>query len=234
MAKLLQILLKTAHPECFPVGTRPEGEKYRRKWAGLVLLALFFLPGCSPTKKPVFTPRLSHARSHGKRDLHVDITRATGQACIRELGGDLTRSGLVMVVIHAQNHGGDRYIFRPSYADIPRVSAPALADLLYYDTPTRCIWLSVPALLLWWPAIPLVVVPCGIMWSQSNQQLESHISKKLIGPDTVFKIAPYETVEKFFFVPEELWLEVFSIGFFDKNTGELVRFTADFSERRSR
>lgn len=194
------------------------------------LLTITLLSGCGSTKKPVFIPRLSHSRSHGKRDLHVEIIRCPGEISVREVGVDLTKNGLVMVAVCMQNRGGDRYVFRPSYSAIPRVSHDQLAPYLYYDTPTRCIWLSIPSLLLWWPAVPLVVVPCGLMWSQSNQQLERHVTQKLIGPDTTFKIAPYETVEKFFFVPEEAWGNTVTLGFFDKNTGQMVRFAADFTE----
>lgn len=198
---------------------------------GAVLSALLISPGCGHSKKIRLTPYVSHVRAQGERDLHVEITRCTGEISVREVGVDLTEKGLVMVAVCMQNRGGDRYVFRPSYSAIARVSHDQLAPYLYYDTPTRCIWLSLPSLLLWWPAVPLVVVPCGLMWSQSNQQLERYVTQKLIGPETSFKIEPYETLEKFFFVPEEAWVNTVTLGFFDKNTDELVRFTADFWDR---
>lgn len=203
----------------------------KNKILPLILLALTLLTGCWSHKKRAHVPHISHVRSHGSRDLQVDVSRHTGSVCLRELGINLTEQGYVMVGIRVVNKGGDVYVFRPSYCDLTRVPFDRLAEFVYYDTPTRCLWLSVPSFLLWWPAIPLIVVPCGLMWSQQNQQIERRITQKIIGPDTCFKIAPYETVEKFFLVPEESWFGSFSIGFFDKTTEELVRFTVAFEER---
>ena len=66
-------------------------------------------------------------------------------------------------------------------------------------------------------------------WSQENQRLERQIRDRVIGPDTRFKILPYETVDRSIIVPEELWGGKFSIGFFDEKSDELVRFAVSFT-----
>lgn len=198
-----------------------------------IFLIIFFC-GCWSSKHRSFKTHISHVRAQGSKELHLDAYRCSGATCAQELGFDITKDGFVMIRIRLVNKGGDTYVFRPSYADVRFVSRDRLEEFALYDTPTRCIWLSVPSLLYWWPAIPLVVVPCGLMWSRENEQICYTLSKKLIGPETTFKVAPYEIVEKIFFVPIESWYGNFTLGFHDKKTNELVNFTVEFSEETNK
>lgn len=205
--------------------------KYQYLILFMNVFTIAFFCGCRSSKQRTFKTHISHVRAHGAKELHLDASQCSGKICAHELGFDITKEGFVMIRIRLVNRGGDTYIFRPSYADVLFTSQECLEEFFLYDTSTRCIWLSLPSVFYWWPAVPLVVVPCGLMWSRQNEQISHILSKKLIGPETEFKISPYETVEKIFFVPAESWYGNFTLGFYDKKTNELVNFTVEFSEK---
>ncbi|HBY05872.1 MAG: hypothetical protein UV38_C0003G0253 [candidate division TM6 bacterium GW2011_GWE2_42_60] len=193
-----------------------------------LFVLLFSFPGCffSP-KKRLPTPRVTQIRNKGKHDVQLNALWLNENACkSRFWGVDFSEHEIEVLQVRLVNNGAQSYLFRPSYCALDRLSVEEVAPLLQYDTTSRVCWYSLPALLFWWPAIPIFVVPQGIYWSNENRRIYHWLTKTTLSQDSAFELGPYETVEKYLFVPEyAAGGKTILFELFDIDTKELVSHT---------
>lgn len=189
---------------------------------------LFVFPCCFfSVKKRPSTPRVKQIRNKGQHDVQLNALWLNESRCKSHFWGvDLAAHEIEVLHIRLVNNGAQCYLFRPSYCSLERIAAEEIAPLLQYDTASRVCWYSLPALLFWWPAIPIFVVPQSFYWSNENRKIYHWLTKTTLGPDTAFELGPYETVEKYIFVPEHAaGNQTVLFELFDIDTKELVLHT---------
>lgn len=211
-----------------------EVEAYKsRKIMTLVLLLVgtVFLSGCSRWRHRGVSvkPRVTCKKLTGKRTLTCQFIPLTGSYLPPHLVG-IEEAGYTLFVLHLQNKGPATYLFRPSYCSLPRASAHQIAQLLQYDTTSRVVWLSLPALWFCWQAIPLLIVPWGAYWSSCNSDIIAHLEQEILGPNDSLEIGPYEDLKRFVCVPTDCVSRKVGFTFFEKETKKLLSFTVFFDE----
>lgn len=197
-----------------------------------LLCTLLILPGCfwSERKHPSAHPRIKQVRSKGKEGLHLSAHWLDEAACKKLfLGVNLIQEDIEILHLKLTNNGEANYTFRPSYCLLERFSVEEIAPLIQYDTSSRVCWLSLPALIFFWPLIPIVIVPQGLYWSHENHKIRRWLHKITLGPVDAFELEPYETIEKYLFVPAHAAEEqTFVFELFDTCSKELVSHSISY------
>lgn len=201
----------------------------------LFLTALFVTPSCFwKPRRHHCIPRVEQQRV--KEDLGVDVVArllTPAQVKAQFWGVDVEAYNLAVIALSITNRGNKSYHFKPSYLSLTGKSYDEVAPLFHYDTMARVCWYSVPALIFWWPAIPLFVVPYGYYWRGENQKMTEWLSAVIIDARTYFEVGPYEIVDRFIFVEEPAPLG-FSFSLFDEIARELVTHRISFVGEQER
>lgn len=196
-----------------------------------LILALSFLPGCWWSRSSrVGRPHVANEKIVGTRELECSVVLLEPKEYPGYIAG---LEGYAVLHIQLFNRGNATYRFIPSYCTLPRESAFNIAPLVHYDTSSRVTWLSLPALLYLWEAIPLVVMPLGFYWRSWNQEVSAWLERKTLGPLDSFEIAPYENTDRYIFVPEQGPWRYFGISFFEVDEKQLVSFSVTFDREKT-
>lgn len=192
------------------------------------VVLLMILAGCGPRNTRYF-PRLkdSAALVAEKNNITVSVHMLSRIDCDDYFGIDVIAEGYTPLVLTVKNHGADSYILRPSYFALPRVSGKEISRLMHYDTYQRVAWLTIPALIYFWQAIPLLIVPYGLSCRHYNDKTTRNIRKKTWGRSEVLTIAPYETVQKFIFIVDEAFTDELEIKLYNETTRTLEVYAID-------
>lgn len=196
----------------------------------VVVCCLVLLTGCGP-KDVRFFPRVkTHAAAVvTKQELDVVMHALSRQECDAYFGVDVIAEGVRPLLLTIQNRSADAYVVRPSYIPLTRISGKEVAQLMHYDTYQRVFWLTWPALIFWWPAIPCLVVPYGFGCQHYNKKTTKTLRKMTLGAHDVLDIAPYETVQRFIFVPDASFKTVFDMKLYNetKRVLEILTVTSE-------
>ncbi|MGC2310951.1 MAG: hypothetical protein WA432_04990 [Candidatus Babeliaceae bacterium] len=201
-----------------------------RKYVLGAVFGMLFLSGCRKTVK-VF-PKLDRQKAyHGKEeDLDVWIKVFSAQDSKECFGIDLHKYGYGVAQLQVHNRGKNSYVLKPSYCNYPLVSGKHIAQLMHYETSTWVTYLTFPAIIFFWPAIPLGVIPAGLSMRSYNRKIDKSLIRKSLHKHEVLEILPYEHVQKFLFFTEYDWT-LGDIGFLNRDTRELISFTFPLFEK---
>lgn len=196
----------------------------------VVGLMVLVLAGCGPRNTRYF-PRLAKSKAivAVKNDVKVSVHLLSRAECDDYFGIDVRSEGYIPLVMTIENRGVDSYVLRPSYFVLPRVSGKEISRLMHYDTYQRMVWLSFPALIYFWQAIPLLVIPYGFSCKYYNDKTTRNIRKKTWGRSEVLTIAPYEIVQKFIFVVRDAIAQQLEIKLYNERTRNLEIYPIDIS-----
>ena len=197
----------------------------------IMCFVLILLVGCGPQNTRYF-PHLNRDKtiSAGKNDVIVSVHMLSHQDCDNYFGIDVIRQGYRPLMLTIENRSSDTYVLRPSYFVLPRVSGKEISRLMHYDTYRRMAWLTIPALIYFWEAIPLLIVPYGFSCKHYNDKTTRNIRKKTWGRSEVLTIAPYETVQKFIFVVNAAFASTLEIKLYNETTQKLETYTINVTE----
>lgn len=195
----------------------------------VVACLLLLLAGCGPRDTRYF-PKLKTASAVPVKKNQVTITThpLSHEECEEYFGVDVISNGYFPFVMTIENNGPDAYVIRPSYFELPRVSGKKVSRLMHYDTYQRVVWMTIPALIFWWQAIPVLIVPYGLACRYYNDKTTRNIRKKTWGRTEVLYIAPYETIQKFVFVNESFHT-TFDIKLYNETQQVLEIYEIDVS-----
>jgi hypothetical protein len=197
-----------------------------------VMLVLMALTGCGPRDTRSF-PKLKRDKPAQaiQREVEVSVHLLSRQDCVAYFDVDIIAQGYRPLVLTIENSTENAYTLRPSYLDVARVSGKEISRLMHYDTYQRVTWLTLPALIYWWPAIPFLIVPYGLGCQHYNKKTTRNIRKKTLGRDDVVAVAPYETVSRFIFVPAESFKTKFDLKLFNETRTMLETFAVNCAEQ---
>lgn len=191
----------------------------------LALAMLMVLTGCGPRDTRLF-PKLKaeKATQVEQGGVSVSVNLLSRQDCLGYFDVDVISQGYRPLLLTIDNSTSDAYTLRPSYLDVARVSGKEISRLMHYDTYQRVVWFTLPAIIYCWQVIPFVIIPYGLSCRHYNQKTTRNIRKKTLGRDDTLAIAPYETVRRFIFVPEENFRTVFDLKLFNETTKKVETF----------
>lgn len=196
----------------------------------VVASILFILPGCGPRSTHSF-PKLNSATTvvvpNEKRNVFITAHCMSHAECAAYFGEDLGLHGYQPLVLTLENKSLNSYTLRPSYLALPRVSGKEISRLMHYDTYQRVVWLTLPALFFWWPAIPIFIVPYGMACRHYNDKTTRNIRKKTWGRTETIYLAPHELVQKFIFVSRESFRSHFDLKLYNETTQVIELFHVD-------
>lgn len=188
------------------------------------LAILLLLVGCGGPKDVRFFPE-TKGFSGIRNGLKVAIHALLPEECISYFGYNVNaESGCSVLLLTIDNDTPDKYTFRPSDFPLKRISGEQVAQGMHYDTYQRMFWLITPALIFYWPAIPFVVIPYGLRCRQYNADITRMLAGKTLDADDTLTIAPYETVQRFIFVPNDGLKPLFTIKLYNETKGNLEQF----------
>lgn len=196
-----------------------------------VVALLSVLAGCSYGPRDTrYFPKLKAESGVPVAKDNVTITMHPLSCADSEeyFGIDVLSQGYFPLVMTIENHGPDAYTIRPSYFALPRISGKKVSRLMHYDTYQRVVWLTLPALILWWQAIPAIIIPYGLACRYYNDKTTRNIRKKTWGRTEVLHIAPYETIQKFIFVNESFSTN-FDIKLYNETQKDLEVYSIDIT-----
>lgn len=189
----------------------------------LGLTLLLVTPACL-FKSPVrcHVPRVDQERIKNELGLTIRARILTSaEVKARFWGTDLESYGVDVISLMFINRGNHVYQFRPSYCSLLARPVEEMVPYFHYDTASRVCWLTIPALLFWWPGIPLFVVPYGLYWRSENQKITEQLHEMVLDNRRCFEVAPYEVMERYVFTPAPAQPS-FTLSLFDDVTKELV------------
>ena len=194
------------------------------------LVALLVLTGCGPRDTRAF-PRLkqqaARVEQHG---IEVSVHLLSRQDCVAYFDVDVIAHGYRPLVITIDNGTSDSYVLRPSYVGLDRVSGKEVSRLMHYDTYQRVMWMTLPAVIFCWQVIPFFIVPYGLGCRHYNHKTTRNIRKKTLGSHDTVAIAPYETIRRFMFVPEESFRTIFDVNLFNETTRKIETFSINCAQ----
>jgi hypothetical protein len=187
---------------------------------------LILLTGCGSRDTRYF-PRLDKSKAIPiqKNSVTISVHALSAQDCDDYFGIDVMAHGYRPLLMTIENHSSDTYIMRPSYFDLPRVSGKEISRLMHYDTYSRVAWLTIPALIYLWEAIPFLIIPYGFACKRYNDKTTRNIRKKTWGRSEVLTIAPYETIQKFIFILDKTFTSPFEIKLYNETQRKLEVYT---------
>lgn len=203
----------------------------KNSFCAAAIVVLMALTGCGPRDTRSF-PQLrkqqaAQALQHG---VTVSVHLLSRQDCLSYFDVDVIAQGYRPLLLTIDNSTEDGYVLRPSYLLLERVSGKEIARLMHYDTYQRVMWLALPAVIYCWQVIPFVIVPHGLGCRHYNNKTTRNIRKKTLGRDDTLMVAPYETVRRFIFVPEESFRTVFDIALFNETTRKIETFSLNCAQ----
>lgn len=214
--------------------------QYSRGLSWNVVLALgsmLVLAGCGPRDTRFFpnfkkekVDQAEAAVPAKKMTVQVQIMSRT--ECDDYFGIDVIAQGYRPLLVTFENKGNDSYMVRPSYVGLERVSGKEVARLMHYDTYSRVLCLSIPALIYCWPVIPILIVPYGVGCSHYNDKTTRNIRKKSLSKTETLSIAPGEIVQKFVFVPDNVFKSKFDIKLYNETSHAVEVVTIDCVQER--
>lgn len=197
----------------------------------MLVALLMVLTGCGPRDTRSF-PRLKpqNAAQIAQDGITISVHLLSRQDCVHYFDFDVIAQGYRPLLLTIENNRADAYVLRPSYFELERVSGKEISRFMHYDTYQRTLWLSLPAFIYCWQVIPFVIVPYALGCRHYNQKTTRNIRKKTLGRNDVVEIAPYETVRRFIFVPEESFKTTFDIKLFNETTHVVENFKVNCAE----
>jgi len=190
-----------------------------------VVFCILFLVGCGP-RDVRFFPRLRASKEAviAKAKIEVAVNVMSRKECSDYFGFDAIAEGVRPLVLNINNKSSDAYVLRPSYLALTRVSGKDISKLMHYDTYQRVFWLTWPAIIFWWPAIPCLIIPYGFGCQQYNAKTSKTLRKMTLGAHDVLEVAPYESVQRFIFVPDASFRTAFDIALYNETTRAIELF----------
>lgn len=197
----------------------------------LALAILMALTGCGPRDTRYF-PKLktNKAAQVTQNNITISINVLSRQDCLAYFDCDVIAQGYRPLLLTIDNTTSDAYVLRPSYLDVERVSGKEIARFMHYDTYNRVLWFVVPAFYYAMPLIPCVIIPYGLSCRHYNQKTTRNIRKKTLGREDTVEIAPYETVQRFIFIPEESFKTILDIKLFNETTRMVEAFSVNCAQ----
>lgn len=190
-----------------------------------LVFCLMLLPHCGSRDVRLF-PRLKAQKmvAINQSQIEVAVTVMSRKECGEYFGVDVIAEGVRPLVLNINNKSADTYVLRPSYLALTRVSGKEVAKLMHYDTYQRVFWSTWPAIIFWWPAVPFLIVPYGFSCKHYNMKTTKTLRKMTLGAHDVLEIAPYESVQRFIFVPDASFRTIFDIKLYNETKHALEVF----------
>ncbi len=135
--------------------------------------------------------------------------------------------GFLPIHINISNDSNSAYTLRPSYLDLLVQPSNRVAKVLHSDTYNYVTWLTLPALMFYWQAIPMLVIPMGLNMRRSNQKISENLQHNALQTWKAVTIAPYETIDKFIFVRPQDFKQSFILKLFNEDERKLITFNVD-------
>lgn len=144
--------------------------------------------------------------------------------CVNHFGVDLISNGYVPIQMKIINLTSNEYILSPSYINLHLVSSGIISKLMHHNT-SRFAWIcSIPAFLLFWPAMLLVGGKSYDMYS-ANKNMDSIIKRTSIDVDSkIVQIGAYNTIDKFLFIETKSYTPAFEIKLYNNTCKNFVTF----------
>ncbi len=196
----------------------------------LLLIGLMMLAGCGP-RDTRYMPKLGAEKftlaESAKDDVMVTAHLMSRKESEAYFGVDVIAEGYRPLILKIENKSLNSYVLHPSYLPMPRVSGKEISRLMHYDTYQRVVWLTLPALFLAWELVPIVIVPYGLSCRHYNHKTTRNVRKNTLRRTETLRIAPYEVVEKFVFVPESAFRSQFELTLYNETLRAIETFSVD-------
>lgn len=192
----------------------------------LFLSILGLLPHCGKKAYLKRLPKINPATSfiETKDDLTLGVHAYTVKECKSYFDKNLIAQGYCPIHLSINNRTPDTYVLRPSYITLSMASPQKIAQLLHYNTSLIVTSTCCPALLFFWPAIPLVIVPAGLEMRRYNKKIDQRIDRTAIDVEDTVEIPPYSKVDKLIFVHSTDYQPQFEIMLYNNTKRSLVTF----------
>lgn len=135
--------------------------------------------------------------------------------------------GYLPIHIHISNESNCRYTLRPSYLDLTVQPSNRIAKILHVDTYNYVMLCTVPAILFYWQALPIFIIPMGLNMRRSNKKITENLQHNALQTWKDVTIAPYEAIDKFIFVHTRDFKQNFTLKLFNEDERSLLTFSVD-------
>lgn len=200
---------------------------------------LFLLPGCEHQKERDYLkrfPRIEYGCDYSgfQNNISLKVHLFSKQDSKDYFGTNnfgfndkVISQGFLPIHINISNDSNCAYTLRPSYLDLLVQPSNRVAKVLHADTYNYVTWLTLPALMFYWQAIPMFVIPMGLNMRRSNQKITENLQHNALQTWKSITISPYETIDKFIFVHIQDFKQSFTLKLFNEDNRKLLTFNVD-------